>query len=155
MAPQNFEFRSIATLMLQRIIALSLVCLIGIGGFQVWLDRQKQERQFFNTMSLIVETSSRAIAYAVWDIDREVLHNHVQRLTEIEAVGFVRITLAVTGEVIAAGRTGIGKDVPSYQAVIYSPDYKNQSLGTIEVWADRAYHRNLLWESQKHVIPGY
>ncbi|WP_284214206.1 GGDEF domain-containing protein [Comamonas jiangduensis] len=155
MAHQNSEFRSIATLMLQRIIALSLVCLVGIGGFQVWLDRQKQEKQFFNTMSLIVETSSRAIAYAVWDIDREVLHNHVQRLTEIEAVGFVRLTLTVTGEMITAGSTGIGKDVPSYQAVIYSPDYKNQSLGTIEVWADRAYHRNLLWESQKHVIPGY
>lgn len=28
-------------------------------------------------------------------------------------------------------------------------------LGTIEVWADPDFHRNLLWESQKHVIPGY
>lgn len=155
MSRENMAFRSISTLMLQRITALALVCLIGIGSVQVWLDRQKQEQQFFNTMSLIVETSSRAIAYAVWDIDREVLLSQVQRLTEIEAVGFVRVQISATQEVITAGRAGMTTDVPSYQAVIYSPDYKNQSLGTIEVWADRAYHRSLLWEAQKHVIPGY
>lgn len=151
----DLEFRSISTLMLQRIIALAVVCLIGIGGFEVWLDRQKQEKQFFNIMGLIVETSSRALAHAIWDIDRDVLLNHVQRLTEIEAVGFVRIRIETTGEVITSGRSGIGEDVPSYQAVIYSPDAKHQPLGTIEVWADKAYHRNMLWESQKHVIPGY
>ena len=155
MKREDLEFRSISTLMLQRIIALAVVCLIFIGGIEVWLDRQKQEKQFFNTMALIVETSSRALAHAIWDIDRDVLLNHVQRLTEIEAVGFVRIHIDATGEVITAGRSGIGQDVPSYQAVIHSPDANNQALGTIEVWADRAYHRSMLWESQKHVIPGY
>lgn len=155
MKREDLEFRSISTLMLQRIIALAVVCLIGIGGIEVWLDRQKQEKQFFNTMALIVETSSRALAHAIWDIDRDVLLNHVQRLTEIEAVGFVRIRIDASAEVITAGRSGIGKDVPSYQAVIYSPDARLQPLGTIEVWADKSYHRNMLWESQKHVIPGY
>lgn len=151
----EWAFRSIATLMLQRIIALAVVCLILIGGIQVWLDRHQQDRQFFNTMSLIVETSSRAMAHAIWDIDRDVLLDYVQRLTEIEAVGFVRIQIAATGEVLEAGRAGMQQDVPSFQAVIHSPDEKSQALGSIEVWADRAYHRNLLWQSQKHVIPGY
>lgn len=155
MSRENCDFRSISSLMLQRIIALALVCLMVIGGIQVWLDRQKQERQFSKTMALIVETSSRAIAHALWDIDREVLQSNIQRLTEIEAVGFVRVHIAATGELITAGRMGPGQDVPSYQTVIYSPDVKNIELGTIEVWADRAYHRGLLWEAQKHVIPGY
>lgn len=155
MKREDREFRSISTLMLQRIVALAVVCLICIGGIEVWLERQKQEKQFFNTMALIVETSSRALAHAIWDIDREVLLNHVQRLTELEAVGFVRLDIGTTAEVITAGRSEAGHDVPSYQAVIYAPDSKNQALGTLQVWADKTYHRGMLWESQKHVIPGY
>lgn len=151
----NSEFRSIATLMLQRIIALAVVCLLLMGGIQVWLERQKQEKQFLNTMALIVETSSRAIANALWDIDREVLLHHIHRLTEIEAVGFVRVQVKSTGETITAGRSGSSQDVPSYQSTIYSPDYNQQALGTIEVWADHAYHRDLLWQSQKYIVPGY
>lgn len=155
MKREELEFRSISTLMLQRIIALAVVCLVVIGGIQVWLDRQKQEKQFFNTMALIVETSSRAMAHAIWDIDRAVLLDYIQRLTEIEAVGFVRISISASGEVFKAGRTSMQRDVPSYQAVMHSPGDKSEVLGSIEVWADRAYHRNMLWESQKHVIPGY
>ena len=45
------EFRSIATLMLQRIIALALVCMIAMGGLQLWLERQQQEKLFFQTMA--------------------------------------------------------------------------------------------------------
>lgn len=141
--------------MLQRIVALAMVCLIGIGGVQVWVERSVQEKQFFNTMALIVETSSRAIGHALWDIDRERLNNHLQRLTEIEAVGAVHIQVALTGEILTAGRSKAVLDAPSYEAVIHSPDDKEQVLGTIEVWADPDFHRNLLWESQKHVIPGY
>lgn len=155
MKREDLEFRSISTLMLLRIIALAVVCLIGIGGLEVWLERQKQEKQFFNTMALIVETSSRALAHAIWDIDRDVLLNHVQRLTELDVVGFVRIEMDTTGEVITAGRAEAGQDVPSFQTVIYAPDAKNQALGTLQVWADPTYHRSMLWESQKHVIPGY
>lgn len=141
--------------MLQRIVALAMVCLVGIGGVQVWVERSLQEKQFFDTMALIVETSSRAIGHALWDIDRERLNNHLRRLTEIEAVGSVHIHVALTGEVLTAGRSKAVHDAPSYEAVIHSPDGKDQVLGTIEVWADPEYHRNLLWESQKHVIPGY
>lgn len=155
MKREELEFRSISNLMLQRIIVLAVVCLIGVGGIEVWLERQKQEKNFFATMALIVETSSRALAHALWDIDRDVLLSHVHRLTELEAVGFVRIKVETTGEVITAGRTGIAQDVPSYQASIFSPDNDKHLLGTIEVWADRDYHRNILWEAQKHVIPGY
>ena len=133
--------------MLQRIVALAMVCLIGIGGVQVWVERSVQEKQFFNTMALIVETSSRAIGHALWDIDRERLNNHLQRLTEIEAVGAVHIQVALTGEILTAGRSKAVLDAPSYEAVIHSPDDKEQVLGTIEVWADPDFHRNLLWES--------
>lgn len=149
------EFRSISTLMLQRIIALAVVCLLVIGGVQVWLERQKQEKQFLNTMALIVETSSRAMANAIWDIDREVLLHHIEHLTDIEAIGFVRVHMISTGETLTAGRAGASQDVPSYQTTIYSPDYKRQALGTITIWADGNYHRSLLWESQKYIVPGY
>lgn len=152
---EDQEFRSISTLMLQRIVALALVCLITVGGIQVWKERQKQEKQFLNTMALIVETSSRAMAHAIWDIDREVLLNQVQRLTEIEAVGFVQVSVTMTGEVLKAGRSEGLENVPSYEAVIFSPDFKNQTLGKMEVWANRDYHSTMLWESQKRVIPGY
>lgn len=155
MSSHNAEFRSIASLMLQRIIALSLLCLVGVGGIQVWFERQQQEKQFLSAMAWMVETSSRAMGHALWDIDREVLLNHIERLAEIEEIGFVRIKTLATGEVITAGRAGVEQDVPSYQAVIYSPNDKSQELGTIEVWADRDYYRSLLWDSQKHVIPGY
>ena len=149
------EFRSIATLMLQRIIALTLVCLIGMGGLQLWLERQQQEKLFFQTMALMVETSSQAMAHAIWDIDRDVLSFQIRRLTELEAVGLVRVHIRSTGEILTSGRAGGAQDVPSYQTVIYAPHALQQPLGTIEVWADRTYYRNLLWESQKRVIPGY
>ncbi|MDO4592186.1 MAG: diguanylate cyclase [Comamonadaceae bacterium] len=155
MKRDHAEFRSISTLMLQRIIVLAMVCMVVIGGAQVWLERQKQEKQFLHTMALIVETSSRAIANALWDIERDVLLHQIDRLTEVDAVGFVRVSVNTTGETITAGRSGASQDVPSYQATIYSPDYQNQALGTIEIWADRAFHRELLWTSQKNVIPGY
>ena len=148
-------FRSISTLMLQRIVALAFVCMVGIGSVQVWMEQKHQEKQFHETMALIVETSSRALAHALWDIDREVLLNHIQRLTEVEAVGFVRIHVETTGELITAGRSAASESGVSYHAVIHAPDHQNRMLGTIEVWADPAYHRNLLWETQKHVIPGY
>lgn len=149
------EFRSIATLMLQRIIVLALVCLIGAGGLQLWLERQQQKKQFSNTMAWMVETSSQAMANAIWDIDRDVLHFQLRRLSEMDAVGFVRVHIQSTGEVLTSGRAEGDEDVPSYETVIYAPHALQQPLGTIEVWADRTYYRNLLWESQKRVIPGY
>jgi len=100
------EFRSIATLMLQRIIALALVCLIGMGGLQLWLERQQQEKLFFQTMALMVETSSQAMAHAIWDIDRDVLSFQIRRLTELEAVGLVRVHIRSTGEILTSGRAG-------------------------------------------------
>lgn len=100
MSSHNAEFRSIASLMLQRIIALSLLCLVGVGGIQVWFERQQQEKQFLSAMAWMVETSSRAMGHALWDIDREVLLNHIERLAEIEEIGFVRIKTLATGEVI-------------------------------------------------------
>ena len=155
MSSHNAEFRSIASLMLQRIVALALLCLVLVGGIQVWFERQQQEKQFLSAMALMVETSSRAMGHALWDIDRDVLLNHIERLAEIEQIGYVRIKTLATGEVITAGHSDSQEDVPSYQAVIYSPNDKSHELGTIEVWADRSYYRSLLWDSQKHVIPGY
>ena len=149
------EFRSVSTLMLQRIIALAFICLLLIGGAQVWMERQKQEKQFLNMMALIVETSSHAMASALWDIEQQVLLKQVQRLADVDAVGFVRVNIKITGEKVTAGRASPSDDVPSYQATIYSPDEQQKELGTVEIWADRAFHRDLLWQSQKNIIPGY
>ncbi|MBQ0130722.1 MAG: diguanylate cyclase [Comamonas sp.] len=149
------EFRSISTLMLQRIVALAVVCLICISTLQIWWEREQQEKQFFNVMALIVESSSRSIASALWDIEREVAQKHVERLAELESVGYVKVQVMATGEVFTAGRDGKPGDVPSYKADILAPNESDAVLGVIEVWADSSYYRKLLWDSQKHVIPGY
>ena len=149
------DFRSISTLMLQRIIALAVVCLILIGGFQVWMEREKQERQFLSMMALIVETSSYSMANVLWDIEDDLLNNQLQRLAEVEAVGFVRVKVNTTGDVFTAGRAGMDDAVPSYEAKIYSPDIHKKELGTIEIWADKDFYMDLLWQSQKNIVPGY
>lgn len=149
------EFRSISTLMLQRIVALAVVCLICISTLQIWWEREQQEKRFFNVMALIVESSSRSIASALWDIERAVAQKHVQRLAELETVGYVKVQVMSTGETFTAGRDGQPGDVPSYKADILAPDESDAVLGAIEVWADSSYYRELLWNSQKHVIPGY
>jgi two-component system, cell cycle response regulator len=148
-------FRSIAHLMLQRIVALAVVCFIGISSVQIWWERSYQGRQFLETMALIVEASSRSMAHALWDIEREQLQQQLQRLAELESVGFVRVQVHTTGEVFEAGRKSPDEDVPSYETLIMAPNSSEQTLGTVKVWADASYHRALLWNSQKHVIPGY
>lgn len=155
MSTPAVQFRSISTSMLQRIVTLAVICFVLIGSLQVWLERQQQQKTFARTMALMVETSNQAIAHALWDIDREVVVSHMQKLSDLEMVGFVKVHVQTTDEVLKVGNDALQSERASYQSLIYSPDVRKQLLGTLEVWADPDHYRHMLWASQLRVVPGY
>ena len=141
--------------MLRRIVGLALVCLVVIVSLQLWWERNDQKKQFFEFMGVIVASSSNSLAGAVWDIEWAQLQKHVQRLADLDAVAFVQVQVLTTGEVFSAGQRRQGHASLIYRADIHAPAGSEANLGSIEIWADAAYYRALLWESQLHVLPGY
>ncbi len=150
------RFRSIASLLISRIILLAVACMLVFGGAQAWWEYRKGRQEFRRSMETVVSSSAIALSAALWDIEPALVRQQVQSLARLPLVGHVRLRTTATGEVYEAGEPVHGR-APAMSLPIPAPAHSQSSLplGELQVWEDRSYYLAVLRDSTLRVLLGY
>lgn len=148
-------FRSIASVLIRRIVALALLCMLLLGGLQAVFEYQRGQKEFARAVHVIAENGVSLLSTALWDIETSAVQRQVQSLVSLPEVGHVRLR-AATGPVFEAGKVGYGDIPPSVVLQIPSPRHSGgNSLGTLEIWANASYFHKQIWTQTAAVVGGY
>ena len=148
------RFRSISTLLIQRIVWLSLGCLLVLGGLHVWMDLRHERQNFERDMRRLADNGMRTLSMALWDIDHQAVRQQVDWMGGLPEVGHVHVKALTTGEKFMSGQAM--QTTPATVSVqIMPPDGQNIPLGVLEIWADPRYFVQLMLRSSLRVATGY
>ena len=148
------RFRSISTLLIQRIVWLSLGCMLALGGLHAWIEFRHEQASFERSMRLLADNSMRNLSMALWDIDPKAVREQVDWMGALPEVAQVQVQALATGEKFSSGRNV--RDVPATVTVqIMPPDGQAIALGVMEIWADPQYFLSTMAQSTLRVTLGY
>lgn len=148
------RFRSISTLLIQRIVWLSLGCMLALGGLHAWIEFRHEQASFERSMRLLADNSMRNLSMALWDIDPRAVREQVDWMGALPEVAQVQVQALATGETFSSGRNV--PDVPATVTVqIMPPDGQAIALGVLKIWADPQYFLSTMAQSTLRVTFGY
>ena len=154
MSSEHTRFRSISTLLIQRIIWLSIGCLLVLGGLHAWVEFRHEQQNFERSMRMLADNSMRNLSMALWDIDSKAVREQVNWMGALPEVAHVHVKVQATGEKFMAGRDM--QNVPATVSVqIMPPDGQSIPLGVLEIWADPQYFLSIMAQSTLRVTMGY
>lgn len=154
MPAKSSRFRSISTLLIQRIVLLSLACLLVLGSLHAWVEFRLERQGFERSMGRLADNSMRTLSVGLWDIDRYTVRDQVAWMAALPEVAHVHVRVYATGEKFMAGQDVA--DVPSTISVpILPPDGQEKPLGVLEIWANPQYFITLMVQSTVRVALGY
>ncbi|MEG2046819.1 MAG: diguanylate cyclase [Comamonas sp.] len=154
MPPEHTRFRSISTLLIQRIIWLSIGCLLVLGGLHAWVEFRHEQQNFERSMRMLADNSMRNLSMALWDIDPKAVREQVNWMGALPEVAHVQVKVQATGERFMNGQDV--KNVPATVSVqIMPPDGQAIPLGVLEIWADPQYFLSIMAQSTLRVTFGY
>ena len=150
----EMQFRSISTLLIQRIVGLAAVSFMLLGGMHAWFEYHRTKEHFERSMQMMAVNSEQNLANAIWDIDRDVVNKHVLWLSGLPEIAYVKVHAQITGQSFEAG-----EEMPSTPATvalpIMPPDGQAMPLGRLELWSDSSFFFKLMAESTLRILLGY
>lgn len=154
------KFRSVTSRLIARIVMLAMGALLLLGSLHVWVEYQRSQKEFRYNITFMAENAVRLLSNAMWDIETNVVREQVRWLSELEQVGYVRVTTALTGHQFEGGMQTPGKNEPASVVLpILPPDHSgalaNEQLGTLEIWSDKRYYTMAILDSTLRVVVGY
>lgn len=147
-------FRSISTLLIQRIVLLAMVCLLGLGSLHAWVELRHEQSNFERSMRRLAENSMRSLSNSLWDIDTKAVREQVAWMGALPEVGHVHVKVTATGEKFMAGQS-LMEEPPTLSLRIMPPDGQDIALGVLEIWADKRYLWSLMVQSTVRLVLGY
>lgn len=150
------RFRSIASLLIVRIMLLAVACMLVFGGAHAWWEYRKGQQEFRRSMETVVTNSMISLSAALWDIEPALVHEQVQWLGRLPLVGHVQLRVTSTGEMYEAGEPRDGQ-APAVSMAIAAPRHSQSSLplGELQVWENRGHYLEVLRDSTLRVLLGY
>lgn len=148
------RFRSISTLLIQRIVLLSVVCLLILGSLHAWVELRHEQQNFERSMRRLADNSMRSLSNSLWDIDPKAVREQVAWMGALPEVGHVQVKVHATGEKFMAGHSSM-QSPPTLSLRIMPPDGQNIPLGDLEIWADSHYLLSIMAKSTVRVVLGY
>jgi two-component system cell cycle response regulator len=150
---RHLPFRSMSTLLIQRIVLLALLCMVLLGVVQAaWEYRQAQQR-FDKQVRVLADNSLRLLSTALWDIEPVAVQRQVDWLMHIAEIGYVRVR-TVTGPVFEAGATGYSGQTPTVVLPIKAAE-TDSVLGQLEIWANTDHFGAQVLERLARMLGGY
>lgn len=147
-------FRSISTLLIQRIVWLSLGCLLVLGSLHAWVEFRLEQKNFERAMGRLADNSMRTLSVGLWDIDPQTVRKQVSWMGALPEVAHVHVKVHGTGEVFTAG-SEMPQEPATVSVHIMPPDGQEIPLGVLEVWANPRYFISLMIKSTLRVALGY
>lgn len=148
------RFRSISTLLIQRIVVLSVACLVVLGGLHAWVEFRHEQENFERSMRMLADNSMRSLSNSLWDIDPKAVREQISWMGALPEVAHVHVKVTATGERFMAGRA-MQETPPTLSMQIMPPDGQDIPLGVLEIWADQQYFLNIMAQSTLRVALGY
>lgn len=150
------RFRSIASLLILRIMLLAVACMLVFGGAHAWWEYRKGQQEFRRSMETLVANSMISLSAALWDIEPALVREQVQWLGKLPLVGHVQLRVTSTGEMYEAGEPRDGR-APAVSMLIPAPRHSQSSmpLGELQVWENRSHYLEVLRDSTLRVLLGY
>ncbi|MEG0053981.1 MAG: GGDEF domain-containing protein, partial [Comamonas sp.] len=161
------RFRSIATLLISRIVWLALICMSVFVGALAWWEYRAGQQSFRLDMRQHARSSQLQLSSALWDIEPQIVRQRVAWLASLPQVGYVRVRSATTGEVFEAGdmdAADASEREPRIKLDIPVPGQTENEvqvgrplgvLGTLEIWESRRHYAQLMRNSIFGVVLGY
>ena len=148
-------FRSIARLLIQRIIVLSLLCMLVIAGGQAFWEYQRGHARFDKDVRTLAEGSLPALSTGLWDIELIAIRRQVEWLASLRGVQYVQLRSAV-GPTFEAGRSLEATDRrdPVIVLPIKAP-VGNSQVGELSIWEDESAFRMEVLGRMLTVLGGY
>ncbi|MBV8621238.1 MAG: diguanylate cyclase [Curvibacter sp.] len=131
------RFRSIATTLIQRIVALAFVCLLVMSGVQGFLEYQQTQQRADVAVQDIADNSLPMLSLSLWDIEPESIQRQVNWLASLPEIGHVRVQ-ASTGQWFEAGDPERAKTSPDRRMPINAPQ-GGKAVGELDLWLNPGY----------------
>lgn len=154
MSVTSSRFRSISTLLIQRIVLLAVVCLLALGGLHAWVEFRHEQDNFERSMRMLADNSMRSLSNSLWDIDPKAVREQISWMGALPEVAHVHVKVTATGEKFMAGRA-MQEAPPTLSMQIMPPDGQDIPLGVLEIWADQQYFLSIMAQSTLRVVLGY
>lgn len=151
--PSSPPFRSIATLLIQRIAVLALLCMALLGGVHAVLEYRHAQARFDKDVRVVAENSLRLLSTALWDIEPTAVQGQVDWLAHLPEVGHAHVR-SVTGPVFEAGAGGYDGLPPTVVLPIAAPE-GGSVIGELEIWANTEYFGMEVLGKTLRVLGGY
>lgn len=135
-------FRSIVTLLIQRVVLLAILVTVVLGGALAALEYESSRASRERMVRLLAQSSLPVLSTALWDVETETVERQLQRVADIPEVGHVRLRMA-TGPVFSAGSQGAEgmRVVPVLALHVPAPVKGRNDLGVLEIWLDEGHIR--------------
>jgi signal transduction histidine kinase/CheY-like chemotaxis protein len=136
-------FRSIAQVLIRRILALALVILVLALCFQALWAQQENKQHFKELMQKVADTNVPMMSLALWDIEPQTVQAQLNIMAKRPEIGFVQLK-AGTGQVFEQGDVRLLTSESVYRLNINAPQ-GNVKLGVLSLAINPAYFwRNFL-----------
>ncbi len=146
-------FRPISTRLIRRIVVLSALCVVGVLALQTWALWWQHRQRLVEVVETVGSTHVPLLGVALWDIEPEAVRLQVRAIASWPEVGHVRVQ-AATGQVFEGGDMTLA-ELPHAHVVDIPAPRGGPSVGQLELVADPAHLRSVVWRNALQMLLGY
>lgn len=146
-------FRPISTRLIRRIVVLSALCVVGVLALQTWVLWWQHRQRLVEVVETVGSTHVPLLGVALWDIEPEAVRLQVRAIASWPEVGHVRVQ-AATGQVFEGGDMTLA-ELPHAHVVDIPAPRGGPPVGQLELVADPAHLRSVVWRNALQMLLGY
>lgn len=154
MSSPSPRYRRLFHRLLYRIVLVASLCMLLMGGAQMYLAYQQAQHDIRHTVQIVGENSQHLLATALWDIEVAAVQQQVDWLQRLPEVAWVRVRSS-TGQVFAAGEVEDADANPSIRVFDILATTNGSKLGTLELAPDQAFFAARIGRTLLAVVSGY
>lgn len=149
--PQD-GYRPLSITLIQRIVLLSVVCMLLTGSLKAYLAYRDVQADFQRAVRTVAENSLPLLSTALWDIEIHAVQRQVDWLATLPEVGQVRVQ-ANTGHAFSAGARDGRDDQATVLDII--AEQGGSKLGWLAIWPKHTYYSQRVIHAVGGVIVDY
>jgi diguanylate cyclase (GGDEF)-like protein/PAS domain S-box-containing protein len=146
-------FRPIASVLIQRVIALAAVCFVVLGSLHALIEYRSGKVAFQTTIRDISVASAPQLSVSLWDIELEAVRKQLSLIAQRPEVAYVELW-TLTGERYVAGDSTLSDGEVKSRIEVPSPA-GNGTLGTLQVTGKDAYRHAKIKRDIAQLLLGY
>lgn len=145
--------RHVSDLLLQRIVLVATLCMLILGGINVFVAYRQVRADLHQTVHMVGQNSQYMLSTALWDIETAAVQRQLDWLAGLPEVDWVRVR-TTTGQLFTAGTADAMPERPAHVLDIVD-NAGNSLLGTLELAPNERYFSRQVWRVVAAVIADY